>query len=274
MFRIGDFARLAQVSTRALRLYDRLGLLKPASVADFTDYRYYTIDQLPRLNRILALKDLGFSLDQIARLLDEELSAEALKGMLRLKQAEAQQQLRDVQARLTRVAARLKQIELEDIMPDYEIVLKKIQPVVEDPQCAACNGLKWQRGEGHPTEDVFIKRVAAPADLPLDTAPDARPIFFLRSRPTSQGFPIEDAYVQPGSDFDLVTLPFVEAHTLPGVETAATTLHVGGHDTITLACRALIDWIKANQCEVAGHYQEVTLRENELYELILPILPA
>ncbi len=65
MLRIGDFARLAHVSIRTLRLYDENGLLKPARIDPFTDYLYYEFEQLPRLNRILALKDLGFSLDQI-----------------------------------------------------------------------------------------------------------------------------------------------------------------------------------------------------------------
>ena len=60
MFKIGDFSRLAQVSVRMLRHYDKLGLLEPSYTDRFTGYRYYTIDQLPRLNRIVALNDLGF----------------------------------------------------------------------------------------------------------------------------------------------------------------------------------------------------------------------
>lgn len=59
-FKIGDFSQLGQVSVRTLRLYDELNLIKPAETDKWTGYRYYTLDQLPRLNRILALKDLGF----------------------------------------------------------------------------------------------------------------------------------------------------------------------------------------------------------------------
>jgi len=90
---------------KALRYYDQIGLLKPASVDRFTDYRYYSFEQLPRLNRILALKDLGFSLEQIARLLDEGLSPAQLRGMLRLRQAEIRQQVKEDQERLVRVEA-------------------------------------------------------------------------------------------------------------------------------------------------------------------------
>ncbi|MDZ4875250.1 MAG: hypothetical protein CLLPBCKN_004646 [Chroococcidiopsis cubana SAG 39.79] len=62
MFKIGDFSKLSRVSIKALRLYDEMGLSKPIQVDQFTSYRYYCASQLPRLNRILALKDLGFSL--------------------------------------------------------------------------------------------------------------------------------------------------------------------------------------------------------------------
>ena len=69
MLKIGYFARISQVTVKTLHHYDRIGLLKPAHVDPFTSYRYYTIDQLGQLNRILALKDLGLSLEQIAQLL-------------------------------------------------------------------------------------------------------------------------------------------------------------------------------------------------------------
>jgi DNA-binding transcriptional MerR regulator len=69
MLRIGDFGRIARVSVQTLRHYDDLGLLKPVEVDAFTGYRYYAFDQLPRLHRILALKDLGLSLEEIAELM-------------------------------------------------------------------------------------------------------------------------------------------------------------------------------------------------------------
>lgn len=82
MFKIGDFSRFGQVTVKALRHYDRCGLLKPAHADETSGYRYYSAAQLPRLNRILALKDLGFTLSQIAGLLDEEVSTEKLRVLL------------------------------------------------------------------------------------------------------------------------------------------------------------------------------------------------
>jgi len=78
MIKIGDFARLSQVSIVTLRHYDEIGLLTPVAVDTATGYRYYAVAQLTRLNRILALKDLGFSLEQIDQLL-EGLTAEHLR---------------------------------------------------------------------------------------------------------------------------------------------------------------------------------------------------
>ena len=125
MFKIGEFSTLSRVSIKALRHYDDMGLLKPASVDRFTSYRYYAADQLPRLNRILALKDLGLSLEEIRRLLEEGLPAAELRGMLRIKQAELERHLAEEQARLGRVAARLQQIEEEDAMPTHEVIVKE-----------------------------------------------------------------------------------------------------------------------------------------------------
>ncbi len=85
MLKIGDFAKLTRLSVQTLRYYDELGLLKPVDVDRYSGYRYYAYEQLPRLNRILALKDLGLSLEQVAQLLAEDLPAAELRGMLRLK---------------------------------------------------------------------------------------------------------------------------------------------------------------------------------------------
>jgi MerR HTH family regulatory protein len=61
MFRIGEFSQVARVSGRLLRYYDSIGLLHPVRIDPQTGYRYYSASQLPRLNRILALKELGLA---------------------------------------------------------------------------------------------------------------------------------------------------------------------------------------------------------------------
>lgn len=127
MLKIGEFAWLGQVTVETLRHYDRLGLLKPAHLDPLTDYRYYALDQLPRLNRILALKDLGLSLEDIARMLDDTIEADTIRCILQAQQAELTKAVRASQQRLARVEVRLKQIEQEGKMPEYEVLLKTVE---------------------------------------------------------------------------------------------------------------------------------------------------
>src|SRR5215203_4116585 len=128
MIKIGEFSKLVQVPVATLRYYDQVGLLKPIEVDRFTGYRYYSVGQLPRLHRILALKGLGFSLEQIGAVLDEGLTPEQMRGMLRLRHAQISQQLVDMQSQLTEVEVRLNQIEREDQLSTYDVILKQVEP--------------------------------------------------------------------------------------------------------------------------------------------------
>lgn len=96
MFKIGDFSKIAQVSIRLLGYYDEIGLLKPAQIDGESGYRYYTVEQLPQLNCILALKELGLSLDQIRRMS----AAEEIRGMLLLKRTQIEQAINEEALRL------------------------------------------------------------------------------------------------------------------------------------------------------------------------------
>lgn len=129
MYRIGEFSKICRVPVSALRYYSDLGLLPPVETDPTSGYRYYSASQLPRLNRILALKDLGLSLDEIGAILDEDLPAGELRGMLRLKRAEIGKRVNEEQSRLARVENRLRMIESEEKMPENEVVLKELEPV-------------------------------------------------------------------------------------------------------------------------------------------------
>ena len=91
MLNIGEFARLGQVSPRMLRHYDELGLLDPALVDPDSGYRLYSVRQLSQLHRVVALRDMGFTLEQIREILAENLPVDQLRGMLRLRRAQLAQ---------------------------------------------------------------------------------------------------------------------------------------------------------------------------------------
>ena len=69
---IGEFARLCGVTVKTLRHYEKVGLVEPVIVDDFTHYRYYSPCQMQKMNAIKSLKRLGFHLDEIAEIFDEE----------------------------------------------------------------------------------------------------------------------------------------------------------------------------------------------------------
>src|SRR5262245_41136218 len=129
MFKIGDFSKLSRVTVKALRFYEELGLIKPARVDEWTGYRYYDADQLPVLNRILALKDLGLSLEDIRSLMPIGLSADRFQEVLEKKQGEIEERIRTDTDLLSRVTARLAQLEQEETMSQYEVVIKKVEPI-------------------------------------------------------------------------------------------------------------------------------------------------
>jgi predicted transcriptional regulator YdeE len=111
MLKIGEFAQQTEVSVKTLHHYDRLGLLKPAWKDRFSGYRYYRADQVPDLKRILTLKDLGFSLEQILTILQEDLTMPQLRTMLRLKRTELLEEIEVSRARLAQIETQLAWID-------------------------------------------------------------------------------------------------------------------------------------------------------------------
>lgn len=126
MFSIGEFSKLGRVTIDTLRHYDALGLLKPANVDPFTGYRYYSARQLMSLNRIIALKEIGFSLNEIARILQDNLTSDQLQGMLKAQLVRAESDVQTARLRQERILARLNYLKMEDNMPTYEVTLKAV----------------------------------------------------------------------------------------------------------------------------------------------------
>src|SRR6266508_2511485 len=128
MFRIGDFSKLTRVSVKALRFYDEVGLLKPTYVDRDTGYRYYSATLLPRLNRILAFKELGLSLEEIIHLLEGDLPVDRVREALQSRRAELARRIERERAQLVEVEAWLAQIERAGRVPDYEVTVKHFAP--------------------------------------------------------------------------------------------------------------------------------------------------
>ena len=125
MLKIGEFSKLSRISIRMLRHYDEIGLLKPAEIDPFTDYRYYREDQLPTAGRIAALKDMGFSLANIIRILEVYDDREQLEKFFSARQKELEVISQDTAYKLTLLDAARKRLRKEEYM-DYSVFLKTI----------------------------------------------------------------------------------------------------------------------------------------------------
>lgn len=260
MIKIGDFSKLSRVTVKTLRYYDELNLLRPVQIDEHSGYRYYSAEQLPRLNRILAYKDLGFSLEQIRSLLDENLSVEQMRGMLRLKQVEIRDRLRAEQDRLARVEARLKQIEQEDLMATqadqvYEVVLKKVAPQL----VASVSGVIPGYDESGPVFDRLFDEVYDHVCRDQGVRQVGQGIALYHDHEDGSNRDIQVEALAP-LYAPLKGSARVQVYELPGVETMASVVHQGAFASLGLAYRAMMNWIERNGYTIAGPCREIYLQ--------------
>lgn len=126
MLKIGDFSKVSRISIRMLRHYDAIGLLVPAEVDDFTGYRYYSEEQLPRAGRIQTLKCMGFGLTVIGDILKKHQNAEEMERFLLDRRAELEGQERIIQEQLYFLDNAVKRLRKEGNIMDYSVTLKTL----------------------------------------------------------------------------------------------------------------------------------------------------
>ena len=269
MFKIGDFSKICQVSIKALRHWDSEGLLKPAAVDTQNGYRYYTVDQVAEVSRILALRTMGLALPQIRRMLNDRPSADDLRAMLKLKQAELEQEIEQAAQRLRAVESRLKQIETGGVMAGYEVALKEIAP-----------------------QTVLAVRDTVPTMQALaDLLQETHPYSMARTGVNLLAVFHDDFYedelldVEIGFPVEGRQSPITLAHQrqmrqteLPGIPLMATTVHSGPWVSLSQGYTQLGRWIDANGYRITGPGREVyfhidwdDLQETTVTELQFPI---
>jgi predicted transcriptional regulator YdeE/DNA-binding transcriptional MerR regulator len=267
MFKIGDFSKLSRVPVKTLRYYDEIGLFKPRGINRYTRYRYYSLEQLPVLYRILALKELGFSLEQVGRLLSGDLSQGQLSKMLHARKNEIEEQINTAQSQLRQLETRLLQIEREGCLPEQEVILKETKA----QWVAATTGTISSYEQA---QSVFKRYFANLHAFLMDHRID----------PAGPGLVIYPE-VENGEEFQEVevVLPLprrldgsdtIRVYQLPAVKRLATVVHHGSLATIGEAYQILLAWIQANGYREAGPAREVYLRfgaQNETQECFAEI---
>ncbi len=118
--KIGEFAAFSDISIRALRLYDRMGLLRPSYVDAESGYRYYLPDQMQTINTILSFKKVGFSLKEIKDMVSAHLNREAVIKRLRLKQRENERTVTVCQYNIENIQKMLDAMDAAPEEPDEQ----------------------------------------------------------------------------------------------------------------------------------------------------------
>jgi DNA-binding transcriptional MerR regulator len=253
MFRIGEFSKISQTPASQLRYYDEIGLLKPAKIDKWTGYRFYSAQQLPDLNRILALKELGMSLEQIRRMIDSDVSSEEIRGMLSLKKSQVEQTLMDEVNRLRHIEARLAQIENGDGLADYDIVVKSVP---EQPF------LSFRTDYNH-FGQAFETMVEMHKALP--GAIDRKQLGYFTALMHTDTYgtdpiDLEMGFVMPEMKELTVSMENggqMTSSILPSVDAMVTAVRVGMPDE-SYACRGVLaGWMESNGYEISGVGREV-----------------
>ncbi|MFF4927038.1 MerR family transcriptional regulator [Kitasatospora sp. NPDC001261] len=255
MLNIGDFASHGRVSVRMLRHYDAIGLLRPARVDPVSGYRFYEASQLARLNRVIALKELGFTLQQVRAVLDERVDAAELRGMLRLRRAQLAAAIAADELRLARVEARLRTIESEGTMSVRDVVVKPV-PSVRVAQLTGVAASYEPEDIGPVIGPLFAELCRRLAGAGIEAAGPS--VAHYQDAPEGNGSVLVGAAVPVGPSVRAGAHDF-EVVDLPPIGEAATIVHRGPMDEVLGAGQELARFIEENGYRSAGYARELYL---------------
>lgn len=249
MFKIGDFARINKVTIKALRHYDSLSLLTPEKIDNFTGYRYYTAEQIPRLNKILSLKEIGFSLEEIDGILKRAMSPNELEVLLETKKIEVLEHIREEQEKLERIKFLIHMYKKEDEFMNYDIVIK---PVEEIKVASVRDHIPSYSQQGHLWEELVNH-------IEKHGVKISTPCMVIYHNEGSGEDTVDAEIIEPivGS---LPETDRIKVKLLPAVEEMACVVHVGPFSTLAMAYGALEKYIQENRFEAAGAPRELYLK--------------
>jgi DNA-binding transcriptional MerR regulator len=258
MFQIGEFSRIGCVTIDTLRHYDTLGLLKPAKVDPFTGYRYYTAKQLQSLNRIIALKAVGLSLEEIARILHDKLTADELRGMLKAQLVLAESAIETAQLRRERILARLSSLTLEENMPAYEVTLKSVDALTVaaiQETVSTIEQMPQRCGE-------MFNRIAG--WMASNGLPFGSPMTIYHNESyTHENIDTECAFIIPGTEIDKVAKPVspIKVRQMEAIPHLATTIVADDFyqkvEGLKPAYNAIGHWIEEHGYRIIGAPREL-----------------
>lgn len=240
MFRIGDFSRLSNISIRMLRHYDKMGLLVPDSVDEFTGYRYYSAAQLGRANKIQQLKSLGFSLAVVGEMLDGD--ENDVERFYAVRQMELKEESARIKAQTDLLEQAIRILKEGENTMKYNVVIKeiparnvmslrKIIPSYSD------EGMLWQE-----LFAAFTKKGVKSANPPMGVTVFHDREFKEHDVDVEVQSSIEGSYENDGD---------ITFFTAPAVKVASVTFH-GSYDQMGAVNAAVAQYLEANSLAMDG----------------------
>lgn len=233
MYRIGDFSKMSRTTIKTLRYYDQVGLLRPASVDEENGYRYYTTEQLIPLHDIVALRQIGLSVEEVSLVM----SGNDAKELLINRKAEIESELTAVREQLSRVNHILSRNK-EDFLMDYQAVIKQL------PACT----VYYKQGiiPSFESLEAFILQSAEECQMANPgiqcIEPDYCYICYTDPEFKNTNIAVEYAQAVTSAGKETDTIHFKQLESV----TAACVYHKGPYDTLNQAFAYAFNWVEQN----------------------------
>lgn len=270
LYRIGQFSKINRISVKTLRYYDETGILKPSYVDRENGYRYYTSGQLPQIHRVLALRQIGFSVHEVSLILQ----GHDVGGIFENRKAELEALIRESQVQLSRIAHHLDKMK-EGFPMEYQVAVKELPGV-----------LVYSKRMAIPDTDAYFDIVPRLGEAVAAANPGLRctepPYCFViyhdgEYRETEIDIEFCEAVDSLGKEVEGIVFKRLER-----VPAAACAYHQGPYSTIGAAYASVYQWIEDNGylpggCPRESYIDGIWNRDQEtewLTELQVPIVPA
>ena len=240
LYRIGMFANLCRTTIKTLRYYDDQNLLKPKSVDVETGYRYYEASQIADVHRILALRNMGFSIEEIRKILN----GKSEKDLLQQKKQQIITEISQLTAKLAQIESYLSVEELDS----ESLVLIKSLPKVTVATMEKRIESYDELFDCMPQMGEEMERLGC-----VCAEPDYCFTHYLEPGYKEEDILIEacEAVMEAKEESELVQ--FKE---LPEVKEAACIFHKGTYDTFSLSYAMILKFIEKNGYEICGNIRE------------------
>lgn len=114
LLKIGELAGMTGVTVKALYIYEKKKIIIPAKTDEETGYRYYHPDQVKQVEALLELQDLGFSLNDIEKIMSGHYSNEEVLLIIDAKKKEWQEKIWKAEAKMSELETMAKRIGFDD----------------------------------------------------------------------------------------------------------------------------------------------------------------